>query len=95
MPSHGSLTKAGKVRSQTPRIKARPRKNLFPRARNRKEYVRFIAKKLLDRIQVISRKTGEPAIRVAERMYANAKSRVVKEALLLIINNRVHVVKKR
>lgn len=40
MPSHGSITKAGKVRSQTPKIPARPRKNLAPRVRNRKEYIR-------------------------------------------------------
>ncbi len=39
MPSHGSLTKAGKVRSQTPKIPPRPKKNLSPRVRNRKEYV--------------------------------------------------------
>ncbi|RLG86936.1 MAG: 30S ribosomal protein S30e [Thermoprotei archaeon] len=38
MPSHGSLTKAGKVRSQTPKIPARPRRNLVPRVRNRREF---------------------------------------------------------
>lgn len=50
MPSHGSLTKAGKVRSQTPKIQAKPRKNLAPRVRNRKEYLR-----LLQRLQAVSR----------------------------------------
>ena len=40
MPSHGSITKAGKVRSQTPKIPPKPRKNLAPRVRNRKEYIR-------------------------------------------------------
>lgn len=35
MPSHGSITKAGKVRSQTPRIEAKPRKGVIPRLRNR------------------------------------------------------------
>ena len=40
MPSHGSLTKAGKVRSQTPKIPAKQKKNLAPRIRNRKEYFR-------------------------------------------------------
>ncbi len=44
MPSHGSLTKAGKVRSQTPKIPAKPKKNLAPRVRNRKEYLRFLQK---------------------------------------------------
>lgn len=38
MPSHGSLTKAGKVRSQTPKIPARPKRNLVPRVRNRREF---------------------------------------------------------
>lgn len=38
MPSHGSLTKAGKVRSQTPKIAPRPKRNLVPRVRNRREY---------------------------------------------------------
>jgi small subunit ribosomal protein S30e len=42
MPSHGSLTKAGKVRKQTPKIPAKPRKNLAPRVRNRREYRRLL-----------------------------------------------------
>ncbi|MET1102314.1 MAG: 30S ribosomal protein S30e [Pyrodictiaceae archaeon] len=41
MPSHGSLTKAGKVRKQTPKIPAKPRKNPSPRVRNRKEFLRL------------------------------------------------------
>jgi small subunit ribosomal protein S30e len=32
------MTKAGKVRSQTPKIPPRPRRNLVPRVRNRREY---------------------------------------------------------
>ncbi len=40
MPTHGSLTKAGKVRSQTPKIPPKPKKNKPPRVRNRVEYVR-------------------------------------------------------
>uniref|UniRef100_A0A7J3ZKL9 30S ribosomal protein S30e n=1 Tax=Fervidicoccus fontis TaxID=683846 RepID=A0A7J3ZKL9_9CREN len=44
MPSHGSLTKAGKVRSQTPKIEPKGRKNRPPRLRNRLEYlVRVVA----------------------------------------------------
>ncbi|MFB6469783.1 MAG: 30S ribosomal protein S30e [Vulcanisaeta sp. AZ3] len=42
MPSHGSLTKAGKVRSQTPKIPAKPRKNLVPRRRNYRNYRRLL-----------------------------------------------------
>ncbi len=38
MPTHGSLTKAGKVRAQTPRVEARPRKSLSPRKRNKANY---------------------------------------------------------
>jgi small subunit ribosomal protein S30e len=34
MPTHGSLTKAGKVRSQTPKLEARPRRQPIPRRRN-------------------------------------------------------------
>ncbi|MEM0380395.1 MAG: 30S ribosomal protein S30e [Desulfurococcaceae archaeon] len=44
MPSHGSLTKAGKVRSQTPKIPPKPKKNKPPRVRNRLEYVRRVMK---------------------------------------------------
>ncbi len=44
MPSHGSLTKAGKVRSQTPKIPPKPKKNLAPRVRNRKEFFRRVVK---------------------------------------------------
>lgn len=40
MPSHGSLTKAGKVRSQTPKIPGKQKKNRCPRIRNRKEYLK-------------------------------------------------------
>ncbi|NPA84677.1 MAG: 30S ribosomal protein S30e [Crenarchaeota archaeon] len=48
MGSHGSLTKAGKVRSQTPKIppKNPNRKNRPPRVRNRREFLR-LQKKLL------------------------------------------------
>ena len=42
MPSHGSLTKAGKVRNATPKIPAKPRKNLPPRRRNWRNYRRRI-----------------------------------------------------
>jgi len=42
MPSHGSLTKAGKVRSQTPKIPPKQKNNPAPRLRNRREYIRRI-----------------------------------------------------
>lgn len=35
MPTHGSLTKAGKVRAQTPKIEGNPKKSPIPRKRNR------------------------------------------------------------
>ncbi len=42
MPSHGSITKAGKVRSQTPRIEAKPRKGIIPRLRNRHNFTKRV-----------------------------------------------------
>lgn len=50
MPTHGSLTKAGKVRSQTPKIQARPRTSPFPRIKFRR-----VAEKRL----VLGRKAGQ------------------------------------
>jgi small subunit ribosomal protein S30e len=50
MPTHGSLTKAGKVRSQTPKVQARPRTSLFPRVKFRR-----VAEKRL----VLGRKSGQ------------------------------------
>ena len=43
MPTHGSLTKAGKVRAQTPRVLQTSMKNkTIPRTRNRSKYMRLI-----------------------------------------------------
>ncbi|MDH5690440.1 MAG: 30S ribosomal protein S30e [Candidatus Bathyarchaeota archaeon] len=43
MPSHGSLSKAGKVRSITPKIEAKERHSSAPRVNNRSSYYkRFI-----------------------------------------------------
>ena len=36
MPTHGSITKAGKVRSQTPKIQAIERVSVMPRLRARR-----------------------------------------------------------
>jgi len=40
VPTHGSLTKAGKVRKQTPKIEGKPRKGVPPRIRNRQKYLK-------------------------------------------------------
>ncbi|HUS77228.1 MAG TPA: 30S ribosomal protein S30e [Patescibacteria group bacterium] len=42
MPTHGSLTKAGKVRAQTPKIMGIERKSPNPRRRNRTNYVKRV-----------------------------------------------------
>ena len=42
MPSHGSVTKAGKVRSATPKIEPKPKEFPPPRIRNRRNYVKRI-----------------------------------------------------
>lgn len=44
MPTHGSMTKAGKVRKQTPKIEPKPKKNLPPRLKNRLKFERRILK---------------------------------------------------
>jgi len=38
MPTHGSLSKAGKVRSQTPKIAAQEKTKPSPKARSRRNY---------------------------------------------------------
>jgi SSU ribosomal protein S30E len=42
MPSHGSVTKAGKVRSATPKIEPKPKEFPPPRIRNRRNYIKRI-----------------------------------------------------
>jgi len=42
MPTHGSLTKAGKVRSQTPKIEPKPKTRPIPRKRNWANYQKKI-----------------------------------------------------
>jgi len=42
MPSHGSLTKAGKVRMATPKIPPKPKKSPFPRKHLRAKYFKRI-----------------------------------------------------
>jgi len=38
VPSHGSLSKAGKVRSITPKVEAKERHSSAPRVNNHKKY---------------------------------------------------------
>ena len=45
MPTHGSLTKAGKVRGQTPKIKGRDRVSPIARVRNRNNFVKRFDKR--------------------------------------------------
>ncbi|RLI34165.1 30S ribosomal protein S30e [Candidatus Bathyarchaeota archaeon] len=54
MPTHGSLTKAGKVRSQTPKIPGRPKKSPPPRYRVRRNYEKRV---------IIGREPGQNWIR--------------------------------
>jgi len=44
MPTHGSMTKAGKVRKATPRIEPKPKKRPTPRIRNRGKYAKLLEK---------------------------------------------------
>jgi small subunit ribosomal protein S30e len=52
MPSHGSLSKAGKVRSTTPKIDGKERRSHVPRIDNRNSYYRRF---------VLSRESGQYA----------------------------------
>jgi len=50
MPTHGSLSKAGKVRAQTPKIEANGKTKPSPKARSRRNYEKRI---------VLQRKAGQ------------------------------------
>ncbi|MCW4004650.1 MAG: 30S ribosomal protein S30e [Candidatus Bathyarchaeota archaeon] len=50
MPTHGSLSKAGKVRSQTPKIQAQERTAPNPKARSRRNYEKRV---------ILQRKPGQ------------------------------------
>ncbi|HEY7109750.1 MAG TPA: 30S ribosomal protein S30e [Nitrososphaeraceae archaeon] len=45
MPTHGSLTKAGKVRGQTPKIAGKPRSSPISKIRNKVNYVKRFEKR--------------------------------------------------
>lgn len=55
MPTHGSLTKAGKVKSQTPKIQGKVRKSPNPRVRSRRVYEKRI---------ITGRKSGQNWMRL-------------------------------
>jgi small subunit ribosomal protein S30e len=42
MPTHGALSKAGKVRSQTPKSRSQEKTKFNPKARNRRNYEKRI-----------------------------------------------------
>jgi small subunit ribosomal protein S30e len=50
MPTHGSLSKAGKVRGQTPKIAPTEKKGQMPRMRSRRNYEKRI---------ILQRKSGQ------------------------------------
>jgi len=50
MPTHGSLSKAGKVRSQTPKITAQERTKPSPKTRTRRTYEKRV---------ILQRKAGQ------------------------------------
>ncbi|HET7389417.1 MAG: 30S ribosomal protein S30e [Nitrososphaeraceae archaeon] len=47
MPTHGSLTKAGKVRGQTPKIQPRPRLSPVSKVRNKNNFIKRFEKRRL------------------------------------------------
>ena len=47
MPTHGSLTKAGKVRGQTPKIQGKSRVRPIARLRNKDNFIKRFEKKRL------------------------------------------------
>lgn len=46
MPTHGSLTKAGKVRGQTPKIQARERTSPSSKVRNKNNFLKRFEKRI-------------------------------------------------
>ena len=45
MPTHGSLTKAGKVRGQTPKIQGKPRNSPISKLRIKNNFIKRFEKK--------------------------------------------------
>ncbi|MDP7974812.1 MAG: 30S ribosomal protein S30e [Thermoprotei archaeon] len=42
MPSHGSVTKAGKVRQATPKVERMPHRDSVPRLKNRAKFLKRV-----------------------------------------------------
>ena len=47
MPTHGSLTKAGKVKGQTPKVQAKERFSPISKVRNKENYIKRFEKRIL------------------------------------------------
>ena len=47
MPTHGLLTKAGKVRGQTPKVQGRPRLSPVSKVRNKNNFIKRFEKRRL------------------------------------------------
>ena len=47
MPTHGSLTKAGKVRGQTPKVQGRARLSPVSKVRNKNNFIKRFEKRRL------------------------------------------------
>ena len=46
MPTHGSLTKAGKVKGQTPKVQAKERASPISKVRNKENYIKRFEKRI-------------------------------------------------
>ena len=46
MPTHGSLTKAGKVKGQTPKVQGKPRVSPISKVRNKENFVKRFEKRV-------------------------------------------------
>ena len=46
MPTHGSLTKAGKVKGQTPKVQAKEKSSAISKIRNKENYIKRFEKRI-------------------------------------------------
>lgn len=46
MPTHGSLTKAGKVKGQTPKVQAKEKSSSISKVRNKENYIKRFEKRI-------------------------------------------------
>ena len=47
MPTHGSLTEAGKVNGQTPKVQAKERNSPISKVRNKENFIKRFEKRIL------------------------------------------------